>query len=100
MDSILQQKLATMPDAPGVYLMKDADGVVFYVGKAKSLRDRLRSYFLGTDTRAFVALLEHVLKDLDVVLTHSEKEALLVENDLIKQHQPRFNVKLTDDKNF
>src|SRR5690349_20101745 len=96
----IAEKLATLPDTPGVYIMKNAKGEVFYIGKAKSLRDRVRSYFSGADTRAFVALLDGLLADLEVVLTHSEKEAFLLENELIKAHQPRFNVKLTDDKRF
>ena len=80
----LADKLAALPDSPGVYLMRDAKGVIFYVGKAKSLRDRVRSYFSGADTRAFVATLDIWLDDLEVVLTDSEKEALLLENELIK----------------
>jgi len=96
----IRAKLEALPAAPGVYLMKDAAGVVFYVGKAKSLRDRVRQYFSGTDTRAFVALLDDLLADLEVVLTNSEKEALLVEDDLCKRYQPRFNVELKDDKRF
>ena len=100
MQKKVSDTIAALPDAPGVYVMKGADGVVFYVGKAKSLKDRVRSYFSGADTRAFVALLDRLLYDLEVVLTHSEKEALLLENELIKRHHPRFNVKLTDDKRF
>ena len=96
----IAEKLATLPDAPGVYLMKSADGEVFYIGKAKSLRNRVRGYFSGSDTRAFVLLLDHLLQDLEVVLTHSDKEAFLLENELIKAHHPRFNVRLTDDKRF
>jgi excinuclease ABC subunit C len=96
----LTDKLRTLPDSPGVYLMKNAAGEVIYVGKAKSLRDRVRSYFSGADTRAFVARLDTLLHDLEVVLTHSDKEAFLLENELIKQHSPRFNIKLTDDKRF
>ena len=96
----LADKLENLPNTPGVYLMKDGRGEIFYVGKAKKLRDRIRSYAAGTDTRSFVALIDAMLDDLEVVLTHSEKEALLLENELIKAHQPRFNVKLTDDKRF
>lgn len=96
----LVAKLDAMPKAPGVYLMKDARGEVFYIGKAKRLRDRLRSYFSGSDDRAFVALLDDILADIEVVLTDSEKEAIILENGLIKEHQPRFNVKLVDDKSF
>ncbi len=96
----VKDKLDRLPHEPGVYLMKDAQGEVFYVGKAKSLRDRVRQYFSGTDTRAFVALLDELLADLEVVITHSDKEAMLVEDELVKRYQPRFNVKLTDDKRF
>lgn len=100
MNSWLRQKLESLPHAPGVYLMKGRDNKVFYVGKAQSLRDRVRSYFTGSDTRAFVALLGQLLSDIEVVLTDTNKEAVILENELIKQHQPRFNVKLTDDKRF
>ncbi len=100
MREAIRNKLDSLPPTPGVYLMKDARGEVFYIGKAKSLRDRVRGYFSGSDERAFVTLLDHLLADLEVVLTHSEKEALLSENDLIKKHQPRFNVRLVDDKHF
>ncbi|MBT9557735.1 MAG: GIY-YIG nuclease family protein, partial [Myxococcales bacterium] len=82
--------------------MKDKKGVVVYVGKAGNLRARLRSYFArsGGDERFFVKLLDQVLGDIEIVSTRTAQEALLVENELIKTHQPRFNVKLKDDKNF
>lgn len=96
----LADKLAALPAEPGVYLMLDREGVVFYVGKAKSLRDRVRSYFSGSDTRGFVARLSELLADVEVIVVSNEKEALLVENDLIKRHQPRHNVDLKDDKRF
>ncbi|MCK6573778.1 excinuclease ABC subunit UvrC [Myxococcota bacterium] len=86
---------------PGVYLMKDRDGVIFYVGKAANLRARLRQYFGATsDRRFFVGLLDRLLADVEVVITLTEKEALILENELIKKHQPRFNVELKDDKSF
>ena len=100
MDADLARKIAELPQAPGCYLMHDKAGVIVYVGKAVNLRARVRSYFTKTDTRAFVAMLDDLLGDLEVILTHTEKEALLLENELIKQHQPRFNVMLRDDKNF
>jgi excinuclease ABC subunit C len=101
MDPALRQKLAQLPTEPGVYLMKDRKGEVIYVGKAVNLRARVRSYFdRGGDSRAFVPLLERLLGDLETVIVGNEKEALLLENELIKKHQPRFNVKLRDDKNF
>jgi hypothetical protein len=86
---------------PGVYLMKDREGVIFYVGKAANLRARLRQYFGATsDRRFFVGLLDRLLADVEVVITLTEKEALILENELIKKHQPRFNVELKDDKSF
>src|SRR6478609_968846 len=96
----LREVLARIPPEPGVYLMKDRKGRVIYVGKAASLRARVRSYFNNSDTRAFVPLLGRLLGDIETVIVNNEKEALLLENNLIKQHQPRFNVKLADDKNF
>ncbi len=80
--------------------MKDAKGDVFYIGKAKNLRNRIRSYESGSDTRAFVFLLDKILDDIEVILTHSDKEAIILENDLIKKYRPRYNIKLVDDKNF
>jgi excinuclease ABC subunit C len=101
MDVKLQEKLDALPTEPGVYLMKDRRGHVIYVGKAVNLRNRVRSYFTRTgDTRVFVSLLDELLGDIDTVLVHNEKEALLLENELIKKHKPRFNVMLKDDKQF
>jgi excinuclease ABC subunit C len=102
MDAALRQKLADLPPEPGCYLMKDRRGEVVYVGKASNLRSRVRSYFDAGrgDERAFVALLDDLLGDIDVIVTSSEKEAVLLENELIKKHQPRFNVRLRDDKDF
>jgi excinuclease ABC subunit C len=96
----LEEKLSRLPAGPGVYLMKDHAGEVIYVGKAINLRARVRSYFTGADTRAFIPLLDRMLGDVETLLVSTEKEALLLENELIKQHQPRFNVLLKDDKNF
>jgi len=98
----LAEVLERLPSQPGVYLMKDRRGKMLYIGKAANLRNRVRQYFqpASGDTRDFVPLLEGVVADIDTMVTSNEKEALLLENTLIKQHQPRFNVKLTDDKNF
>jgi excinuclease ABC subunit C len=98
----LETKLANLPETPGVYLFRDRAGVVLYVGKAKSLRQRVRGYFRegNSDTRSFIAILPKLLGDLDTIVTGSEKEAVILENTLIKEHQPKFNVKLRDDKNF
>jgi excinuclease ABC subunit C len=98
----LAEVLERLPTEPGVYLMKDCRGKMLYIGKAANLRNRVRQYFqpASGDTRDFVPLLEGVVADIDTMVTSNEKEALLLENTLIKRHQPRFNVKLTDDKNF
>jgi len=101
LDPALREILDRIPSEPGVYLMKDKKGRVIYIGKASSLRARVRSYFNRSgDTRAFVALLGRLLGDVETVVVNNEKEALLLENNLVKQHQPRFNVKLADDKNY
>jgi excinuclease ABC subunit C len=98
----LAEILDRLPTQPGVYLMKDRRSKIIYVGKAANLRTRVRQYFqpASGDTRAFVPLLEGIVADIETVVTSNEKEALLLENNLIKRHQPRFNVKLTDDKNY
>jgi excinuclease ABC subunit C len=98
----LAEILERLPIEPGVYLMRDRRAKIIYVGKAANLRQRVRQYFQPAtgDTRAFVPLLEGIVADIDTVVTGNEKEALLLENNLIKQYQPRFNVKLTDDKNY
>jgi excinuclease ABC subunit C len=102
MDAALRQKLDTLPAEPGCYLMKDRAGAIVYVGKASSLRQRVRSYFDAGrgDDRLFVPLLDDLLGDIEVIVTRSEKEAVLLENELIKKHRPRFNVRLRDDKDF
>src|SRR5580692_2586778 len=96
------QKLEALPAQPGVYLFKDRKGVVVYVGKAKSLRARVRSYFQegSGDNRAFIPILLRTIGDLDTIVTGNEKEATILENNLIKEYRPRHNVKLRDDKDF
>jgi excinuclease ABC subunit C len=96
----LAERVRTLPTEPGCYLMKDSSGEIFYVGKASSLRSRVRAYFAGTDTRQFVEWLDDILHELDYIVVRNEKEALLLERTLVREHQPRFNVKLRDDKNF
>ncbi|MCD6288651.1 MAG: excinuclease ABC subunit UvrC, partial [Candidatus Hydrogenedentes bacterium] len=95
-----EAKLAELPRSPGVYLMKDDAGKIIYVGKAKSLRDRVRSYVNETDTRPSVKFLMSRTADFDYILTDTEKEALLLENTLIKRHAPRYNVRMKDDKSY
>ena len=96
----LAEVVDRLPEEPGVYIMRDRRGAVVYVGKARRLRARVRQYFSGHDTRAFVPMLGRILGDVEAVVTASDKEALLLENTLIKAHRPRFNVKLRDDKHF
>lgn len=97
----LREKVALLPAAPGVYMFKDAHGTVLYVGKAKNLRARVRSYF--TEDRLADAKTGTLLgeaRDIDYILVDNEKEALALENNLIKQWKPRFNVLLRDDKTY
>jgi excinuclease ABC subunit C len=96
----LNDKLETLPVRPGVYLFRDAGGAILYVGKARVLRDRVRSYFHAS--RPFDARLQALageIADVDLVVTDTEMEALALENNLIKRHRPRYNVLLRDDKN-
>src|SRR5262245_4280556 len=100
---LADEVLDRVPTEPGVYLFKDARGAVIYVGKAKSLRQRVRQYFReGGDERFFVAagFLGKAVADVETIVVTSSKEALLLENHLIKKHQPKFNVKLRDDKQY
>lgn len=96
------EKLESLPARPGCYLFRDKEGGVLYVGKAKSLRSRVRSYFQegGSDTRAFIPSLPRWIGDLETFVTNTEKEAAILENSLIKEHKPRLNVKLRDDKEY
>jgi excinuclease ABC subunit C len=97
----LEERVALLPVEPGVYLFRDAEGRVLYVGKAQSLRARVRSYFnRGGDGRMQVPFLVERAADVEVIATANVKEALLLENQLIKKHKPRFNVRLRDDKNY
>jgi excinuclease ABC subunit C len=96
----LKEKLETVPAQPGVYLFKDRDGTVVYVGKARSLRDRVRSYFqAGRPVDVWRGDMVSQIADLDLVLVDTDMEALALENNLIKRHGPRYNVLLRDDKN-
>ncbi len=93
--------LSRFPEEPGVYLMKDGKGAVLYIGKAKKLRTRLKQYFVpGRDGRAMVPFLTSHVTHIDTILVPTEEEALLLENRLIKSHQPKFNALLKDDKTF
>ncbi len=97
----LEDKIRQLPNSPGVYLMRDAAGEIIYVGKARNLRQRVRSYFgASIDSRYHVKFLVARVSDIEVLLTDTEKEALLLENTLIKQHHPRYNLSLKDDKTY
>ena len=97
----LSQKLKSLPIKPGVYIYKDKTGVVLYVGKAKSLKSRVRSYFSGShDLEPKTQKLVSLIYDLEYILTDTEVEALMLENNLIKRYQPRYNIMLRDDKNY
>ena len=97
----LQRKLDTLPDGPGVYLWKDAAGEVLYVGKAKRLKSRVRSYF-ATDFADSPKhrLLQRLIADVETIVVASDSQSLILENNLIKEYRPRFNVRLRDDKSY
>ena len=96
-----REKAALLPDAPGVYLFRDADGTVLYVGKAISLRSRVRSYFLESSwVNAKTGSLAREIADLETILVANAREALALEHNLIKQYRPKFNVLLRDDKTY
>jgi excinuclease ABC subunit C len=97
----LHQKIRTLPTSPGVYLYKSAEGTVIYVGKAKNLRARVRSYFLeGAAENAKTGTLLREAADIDYIVVDNEKEALALENNLIKKKKPRYNILLRDDKTY
>src|SRR5205807_8119641 len=96
-----QAKIPSIPAAPGVYLYKNAEGQVIYVGKAKNLRSRVSSYFHeGRVADAKTGTLVREAADVDYIVVANNKEALALENHLIKQKQPRFNILLRDDKTY
>ena len=97
--SALRQKLALLPEKPGVYLMKDKKGEIIYVGKAKILKNRVRSYFTGSHDGKTQRMVSEIA-DFEYIITQSPVEALLLECNLIKKHKPRYNVLLKDDKTY
>ncbi|MGZ4359546.1 MAG: excinuclease ABC subunit UvrC [Gaiellaceae bacterium] len=101
MDERLNEQLRSLPRNPGVYLFRGQGAEVLYIGKAKSLRPRVRSYFQhGSDSRVTIAQLPERVRDIEVIVTGSEVEALHLEQNLVKRHRPPFNVRLRDDKSF
>ena len=99
MNELIQQKLAILPDMPGCYLMKDRQGTIIYVGKAKVLKNRVRSYFTGSHDAKTQRLVTEI-EDFETIVTSSNIEALILELNLIKQYDPKYNIMLKDDKTY
>lgn len=99
MNDIIKNKLAILPDEPGCYLMKDRQGTIIYVGKAKVLKNRVRSYFTGSHNGKTARLVSEI-EDFEYIVTSSNLEALILELNLIKLHDPKYNILLTDDKTY
>ncbi len=99
-NTALKEKMTSAPRSPGVYMMQDASGKVIYVGKANDLKSRVSSYLTGRDTRPMAPFLMARVNDIAFITTATEKEALILENNLIKKHRPRYNVILRDDKTY
>jgi excinuclease ABC subunit C len=99
MNALIKEKLATLPEQPGCYLMKNSQGTIIYVGKAKVLKNRVRSYFSGSHG-AKTQLLVSEIDDFEYIVTASDIEALILEMNLIKEHDPRYNIMLRDDKSY
>ena len=94
-----REKLALVPNKPGSYQMRDKDGIIIYVGKAKNLKNRLKSYFTGTHTGKTLSLVENI-DDFEYIVTSSELESLILEITLIKKYNPKYNILLKDDKSY
>jgi len=100
-DLPLLESIRGLPQSPGVYLMKGSKGEVLYIGKAKNIRSRVRSYFRDTtDTRYTVKFLASKVSDIEYLITTNEKEAIILEDTLLKKHKPRYNIRLKDDKTY
>lgn len=99
MNDLIKQKLAILPDQPGCYLMKDRQGTIIYVGKAKVLKNRVRSYFTGSHNGKTQRLVSEI-EDFEYIVTSSNKEAFILELNLIKLHDPKYNIMLKDDKTY
>ena len=98
MNSELQNKLSNLPAKPGVYQFLNEKGKIIYVGKANNLRNRVKRYFHSKNQNAKTEVLVSKIEDIELVVTDSEVEALVLENNLIKENKPRYNVNLKDDK--
>lgn len=100
MQNELKNKIENLPSLPGVYLFLSISDKIIYIGKAKNIRNRVRTYFSSTPSSAKTEILVNKIKDLEVIVTDNEIEALILESNLIKQHKPRYNINLRDDKSF
>ena len=98
--SDIEEKLKTLPDKPGVYIMHGADDEIIYVGKAKVLKNRVRQYFKGNNHSPKVRAMVDNIKYFEYIIADSELEALILENNLIKKHMPKYNILLKDDKTY
>jgi len=97
---LIKEKLANLPSRPGVYLMREKTSKVIYIGKARDLRTRVRAYFNSGDERSQIQFLLRRVEDIETLVTNNDKEALILENNLIKQYKPRYNIRLKDDKSY
>lgn len=95
----IKEKINLLPTQPGCYLMKDSKGEVIYVGKAKNLKNRVRSYFVGAHNEKTTLLISEI-KDFSYLITNSEQESLILEINLIKRYLPKYNIRLVDDKSY
>src|SRR5690554_7220909 len=95
----MKEKLQTIPHKPGCYLMKDINNNIIYVGKAKDLANRVKSYFTGSHDAKTTKMVS-LVNDFEYIITSTETEALVLELNLIKEHQPKYNIMLTDDKTY
>ncbi|MDP3445393.1 MAG: GIY-YIG nuclease family protein, partial [Ignavibacteria bacterium] len=100
MNELLKEKLENLPNSPGIYQYVNDKGKVIYVGKAKNLRNRVKSYFHGSIDSPKTAILVSKIADIELIITANEIEALVLENNLIKQIKPHYNINLKDDKTF
>ena len=96
----LREKANSLPSVPGVYIMKNEDGEIIYVGKSKKLKNRVTSYFTGTGHTPKTAKMVSLVRDFDYIVCNTEMEALTLENVLIKKHSPKYNIKLKDAKSY
>lgn len=99
MNNLIKSKLELLPTSPGCYIHKDKNGTIIYVGKAKNLRNRVRSYFRGSHDTKTEALVSEIV-DFEFIVTESNIEALLLEINLIKENKPKYNIMLKDDKSY